>query len=163
MNFIFRGKGFNTLASPLTTIGRGMGCSLQSMIYLRLADLMLAPCHRQMYDPFLIGQLKVENGKIVGVQARNAAILIAEVSSGFRNFPYCETCTIKWVCSGGCLGAQLETTGDQFTPIPAVCHLEHEKIASMARAYERIGILPDILSRITVDKRLAFEAIREVM
>jgi len=163
IDFVFKGKGFNILTGPLTTIGRGMGCSLQSAVYLRLGDLALVPCHRQSYKQFIIGWLKVENGEIVGVKSHNPEILVAEMSCTFRNFPYCEACPIKHICSGGCLGSQFEATGDPFTPIPKVCKLMHNKIRALIEVYKELGIYKSLLQRLPIGKREAFEYMEKVM
>jgi len=163
INFVFKNKGFNILTGPLTTIGRGMGCSLQSAVYLRLGDLALVPCHRQSYKQFVIGWLKTEAGEITGVKAHNTEIMVAELSCTFRNFPYCEACPIKHICSGGCLGSQFESTGDPFTPIPGVCKLMHNKIRALIEVYKELGIYEPLLQRLPVDKREAFEYVEKVM
>lgn len=163
INFVFKGKGFNILTGPLTTIGRGMGCSLQSAVYLRVGDLALVPCHRQSYKQFVIGWLRVEDGEIVGVKAHNTEILVAEMSCTFRNFPYCEACHIKHICSGGCLGSQFELTGDPFTPIPRVCKLMHNKVKAMIEVYRELGIYKPLMQRLPPNKREAFEYMEKVM
>jgi len=124
-----------------------------------MADLAFAPCHRQLYNHMLSGQFKVENGRIAGVIAHNPEMWIAQLSTTHRVFPYCEQCLIKHVCSGGCLGAQMETTGDNFTPIPSVCRLEHEKIRAMASKYQELGVFDDLMSAIAPVKRIAFREV----
>lgn len=163
LEFVYKGKGFNILTGPLTTIGRGIGCSLQSAVYLRLGDLALVPCHRQSYKQFIIGWLQTENGEIEGVKAHNSEILIAEMSCTHRNFPYCEACYIKHICSGGCLGAQFEFTGDPFTPIPRMCKLAHNKVRAMIEVYRELGIYKLLKQRLPVQKREAFEYMEGVM
>ena len=163
IDFVFNGKGFNILTGPLTTIGRGIGCSLQSALYLRLGDLAIVPCHRQSYKQFIVGWLKVEEGEVVGITAHNPEILTAEISCTFRNFPYCEACPIKHICSGGCLGSQLEVTGDPFTPIPKVCKLMHNKIRALIEVYRELGIYKLIIQRLSPNKREAFEYMEKVM
>jgi len=118
LDFLFKKRGFNILTASLSTHGRGIGCSFQSALYLRLGDLAIVPCHRTCYKPFVIGRFKVDKGKIVGVEANNIELGVMKAAFHTNTFPYCETCLIKSLCSFGCLGAQLETTGDMFTPIP---------------------------------------------
>lgn len=157
LDFIYDGRGFNMLSSPLSTIGRGIGCSYQSCIYLRLGDLSLGSCHRTSYEPFILGQYQVENDEIVGLKTKNIEHWIASISFDSDNFPYCEQCMIKKICSHGCLGAQLETTGDPFTPFPTMCQMEHEKLVAMMRAYKKIGVWNVMYSRLRDDKKLAFD------
>lgn len=161
-NFITKGKGFNFLNSPLSRIGRGLGCSFQSTIQLRLGDLAIMPCHRTSYNHLIPARFSVENGRIVGLTANNPELWISSVSADANSFPYCEICTIRSICSKGCLGAQFETTGDMFTPIPSVCQLEHEKIVAMIRAYSKIGIYDKILGFISEEKRESFKIVEEL-
>jgi len=162
-DFLFKLKGFNILSSPLTRVGRGIGCSVQSSIYLRPGDLTIGPCHRQCYKHLNSARFKVEEGKIVGLEALNPEYLIVQTSFQAVNQPYCYTCPIKYVCSFGCLGSQYEATGDNFTPIPTVCALEHMKIRAMIEKYEEIGILGQVLENTSKEKRDSFMLLREVL
>jgi len=163
IHFLFRGKGFNILASPFTSIGRGIGCSIQSNLTIRIGDLALVPCHRTSYAQNVLARFKVEKGKIVGLQSVNPELLVAIYTFSSDTFPYCEQCLLKDMCSKGCLGSQLEVTGDMFTPIPTVCLLEHEKVVRMIKTYERLGLLDTILSNIRDEKRQAIKRLQEVM
>ena len=163
LHFIFNNRGFNILSSALSTIGRGIGCSFQSQFMLRLGDLALVPCHRTSYEPFVLAHLNVEDDKITGeVTARNPEFAVFKHAFSAKTFPYCETCLIKSMCSFGCLGAQLETTGDLFTPIPTVCRLQHIKIMSMITTYRELNILEPILSRINPEKEYAIRKMVEL-
>jgi len=157
--FLFK-KGYNILESPFTTIGRGIGCSIQSTVHLRLGDLALVPCHRTSYPPFVFGHFKVENNRIVSIEASNPELMIAIYSFDAKNQPQCENCLLKNLCSFGCLGSQFETTGDLFSPIPTVCQLEHVKIASIINALKELKILEAVLDRVNPKKS---EAIRKIM
>ncbi|MFA5052727.1 MAG: hypothetical protein WC565_01590 [Parcubacteria group bacterium] len=147
LDFLFDG-GYNILRNPLTTIGRGIGCSIQSNLVLRLGDLSLVPCHRTSYSPFNFGKFKVENGKITSFESKNVDMMVAIYSFDASTQPYCEQCLLKTLCSFGCLGSQLEVTGDPFTPIPSVCQMEHIKVASMIKAYKELGMLEPVLARV---------------
>lgn len=162
LRFLFEGRGFNILSNVLSTTGRGIGCSFQSQLYLRLGDLALVPCHRTSYEPFILGHLQVENDQIVGVKTRNPELAVFKHAFSARTFPYCEMCLIKPLCSFGCLGAQLETTGDLFTPIPTVCRLQHAKINSMIKVYKELGLLDFILNRINSEKAYAIRRLDEL-
>jgi radical SAM protein with 4Fe4S-binding SPASM domain len=141
-NFLFEGRGFNILSGPLSRIGRGLGCSIQSSFYVRLGDLTVNPCHRTMYPGFEYFKFKTMDDRIVGIESVNPELMTTIYSTDFSNQPYCEQCGINNICTKGCLGAQYEVTGDLFTPIPTVCELEHVKILSMIEAYQEIGIKP---------------------
>lgn len=135
----------NTL-SFLFKCGRGMPCSIQSDLSIRLGDLKIVPCHRTAYDQFNYGYMKVENDEIVDIEPLNVAMLLSVQSMNVSNSPKCETCFIRSLCAGGCLGSQYEITGDLFIPINSVCALEHAKIISSIRALKKIGVLDLILS-----------------
>lgn len=158
VNFLFE-EGFNILKTPLTTVGRGLGCSIQSTVQLRLGDLAWIPCHRTSYKPFIYGYFRVEDGEVHGFKAENPELLTTIYSFDAKNQPQCETCPLASVCSFGCLGAQYETNGDLFSPIPTVCQLEHQKILAMAEVFKKIGVYSRIMERIRDSKTKAFEYI----
>ena len=162
-DFLFNKRGFNILSGPLSKIGRGIGCSFQSQFYLRMGDLAIAPCHRTSYEPLILGHLKVEDKKITGITARNPELAVTKHAFNAKMFPYCETCLIHDLCSFGCLGAQLETTGDLFTPIPTVCRLQHTKIKSMVTTYQELDLLDSILDRINPNKAYAIRKLVELI
>ncbi len=161
VNFLFKG-GFNILQSPLTTIGRGIGCSIQSTIHVRLGDLAIVPCHRTSYEPFVSGHFIVDDGSITGIRADNPELLIAIMSMQSRSQPMCESCLIKHLCSGGCLGSQYEVTGDLFSPIPSVCRLEHAKVRAMITAYKELRVFDLICDRVNPEKRDALNMLEEM-
>jgi len=151
-NFLFRDKGFNILSSCLTQCGRGLGCSLQSGLYLRLADFSLGPCHRQSYEHMNMGNFTTDGHTITGVDVKNPELYIAEVTCNYRSFPYCEQCGIKHICSGGCLGAQYEVSGDSFTPFPTMCRMEMMKVRSIGESLKSLGVLDYILDSVRKEK-----------
>ncbi len=159
---VFR-NGFNILRAPLTTVGRGMGCSIQSNITIRLGDLAIVPCHRTAYEPFIFGHLIVKNGKITGVKADNSELMIGIMSMEAKNQPICESCLLRHLCTQGCLGSQFEATGDLFTPIPTVCRLQHAKIAAMVKTYKELGISDLVYERIRPEKKAAIKILEEML
>jgi radical SAM protein with 4Fe4S-binding SPASM domain len=142
MDFIFKYKGYNILASSLSQTGRGLGCSLQSMLYVRMGDLNIIPCHRTAYKGKEVGQFQVYNNKIIDIKAKNPEIGIGVISLEGKAQPQCETCLIKYNCTLGCLGSQFEANGDEFSPIPTVCQLEHAKMLGLVKGAKEIGIWP---------------------
>lgn len=124
---IYKG-GFNILSAMMSKIGRGIGCSLQSMLYVRMGDLMIVPCHRTSYEGLEYGQFIADGQKITDIEARNVENCIVALSFEADTQPMCESCDIKEQCSHGCMGCQYETTGDMFIPNPNVCLLEHYKV-----------------------------------
>lgn len=144
--FIFRGRAFNILSSPFNRIGRGIGCSVQSSMYLRLGDMSVNACHRTMYPGFEFFKFKMMDDKIIGIKSVNPELMTTIFSTDYSNQPYCEQCSINKICPKGCLGAQYEVTGDFFTPIPTVCELEHMKIFAMIEGFQETGLKPWIYS-----------------
>jgi len=158
-NFIFKEKGFNTLSSMWSTCGRGIGCSIQSTLHIRMQDMAIVPCHRLSYDPFIYGYIR-DNMKI---EAKNIELMTAVESANIKSFPFCEQCLIKDLCSGQCLGSMYEVTGSLFTPIPSVCKLEHAKVIAQIQAYKELGIYEYLKGRINNEKLRALNLIEEVI
>ncbi|GAI68001.1 unnamed protein product, partial [marine sediment metagenome] len=75
----------------------------------------------------------------------------------------CESCLIKHLCSGGCLGSQFEVTGDLFSPIPSVCQLEHAKIKAIIMAYKELKVFGLICERVNPEKRYALNMLEEML
>lgn len=149
--FIFRKRGFNILSAPLSRIPRGLGCALQSMLYVRLGDLAIVPCHRTMYKGMEAGRFIVRDGRITGIEANNVEFLIGELTFQGNAGPLCETCLIKPMCAKGCLGSQYESTGDFFSPIPTVCELEHGKLLGIIEGCKHVGIWNRFLTWLDMD------------
>jgi len=152
IDFLFRLKGYNIL-NPFSRVGRGIGCSLQSMLYVRIGDLKIVPCHRTSYKHLELAEFVVKDGRIVGIRAINPELMIAIFTFDAENFPYCEQCPIKHICSHGCLGAQYEFTGDLFTPFPTLCQLELTKIVNLVEALRDIGVLETVRSIVAPEVR----------
>jgi len=132
--------GYNTLRSPFLARGRGTTCSLQTTMFVRLGDLDIIGCHRQSYDGYDFGKFIVEDNKIVDIEAKNLEMAIGILTFDLATQPYCEQCMLKDICSGGCMGAQLETNGDPFIPIPTVCDLLHHKHYTLINKYIELGV-----------------------
>ena len=93
--------------------------------------------------------------KIKCIESLNHELMVAIYSSKITNFPYCQDCMIKNLCTGGCLGSQYESTGDLFTPIPSVCLLEHGKVQSFIEVLEELNLLTTIIQICSHEKRTA--------
>lgn len=157
--FINEQHGFNILSAPFSRVGRGLGCGLQSMMYVRLGDLSIVPCHRTMYPGMEGGRFVVEQGEIAGIEAVNPEFLLAVLTLDGSSLPMCERCLIEPMCGKGCIGAQYEATGDFFSPIPTVCQLEHAKLAGMVRGYKEIGLCDELLGQVSRDMARRLETI----
>lgn len=131
---------FNALTS-WGTVGRGMGCSVQSTVQLRLGDLTVSVCHRCAYKQTNLWKFALENGKIIGIKAINPELLIAMETIHTRTMPQCESCFVGHFCTGQCLGSMFEVNQDPFMVIPTVCALEHAKVAAMIDGLYEKGVL----------------------
>jgi radical SAM protein with 4Fe4S-binding SPASM domain len=162
IDLILQKRGYNILANAFSSTGRGLGCSIQATLMVRLGDLAIVPCHRTSHAPFVTGKFKVKNGKIAGIESNNPELMIGEFSFQSNNSPICETCPIKHLCSKGCLGSQFETTGDLFSPIPTVCQMEHAKIYSLVASLKKIGVYGKIYERLENDKKASLDTLEEI-
>ena len=164
IRFIIR-NGFNILRMPFTGVGRGLGCSLQAMLYLRLADLAWIPCHRQCYPGREYAHLRFERrgGRLeLELEPRRVEAAIGEYSMDADQWPYCRTCPLKYSCAHGCLGAQLEAHGEPLTPIPTVCALEHWKVYSIVDELQRLGVWWELAELVSPPIRAGAEAVMEL-
>jgi len=152
MTFLFKRHGYNILTNTLSTTGRGIGCSIQSTMQLRLGDLKFYPCHRTSYNFMEAGEFVVKDGKIDDITSINPALFFAINGMDITMQPMCTHCAMRAFCQGGCLGSQYETTGELFSPIPTVCRMFYTKLRAVFRVFEEIGILPRVLSYINRDK-----------
>jgi len=160
VNFLTERHGFNILGNPFTQTGRGMPCSIQACLTLRLGDMMVIPCHRTAYKHMETASMVVEDGKIKGFDAKNIELWFSIQAITSEVYPYCEMCSIKHMCKGGCLGAQYEATGNLYAPIPTVCRLYHAKIVALIEVLTELDVFDYILRYVSTPKRIAFELIK---
>jgi len=152
IDFILVKKGFNILSSIFSTMVRGMGCSIQSSLMVRLGDMTMVPCHRLAYKWFEIGKLKLPEFEAYDV--KKPELMISIDSCNAKNFPKCDNCTLfNNLCGGGCLGSQFENSYDLFYPNDIVCILEHTKIISLVKGLKKVGVFYSMLSKISDVKR----------
>jgi len=162
LDFIFR-DGYNILSHSFCTVGRGIGCSIQSTVFLRLADLGIGPCHRLSYEQFMLAELVEDGGKITDIEIKKPELLIGHTAFDNDYQPMCEKCMINKLCTGQCLGAMYEETGDMFSPIPNVCRLEHKKIASLIEKFKELDLLRDVKVRVADAKTVQIENLEEII
>jgi len=144
-------------------IGRGIGCSMQTTMFVRMGDLSVSSCHRQSYDVFNGFKFVENNGEIVDIEPMNLEYYMATISTDRRNWPYCERCLLKDICMSGCLGAQYETTGDSFTPIQSVCLLEHGKVRAQIEFLCKNNMFVDFLGYLPEEQAKSFEVFYKML
>ena len=140
---------FNIILSPFTEVNRGLACSIQTTLMLRLGDLTTVPCHRTSYKIFETSKLSPDT---LEFEDKNISMGIAVYSTNALP-EICLHCPISMLCKKGCLGSQYEEMGDLFTPIPTVCRLQHYKVISILKAFKEIGILTDIINYVPKEKK----------
>ncbi len=165
--FILKGKpGENitnmNLFNNWSIIGRGIGCSLQTTLFVKLSDLTCNSCHRLSYDALNGFKFVVKDGEIVDIDPLNLSFYLATISVDVKALPYCENCLIKAMCSGGCLGAQLEATGDAFTPIPSVCLLEHGKVKTQVEFLKDHNLYDMLLPLLSTSTKTTLDQIERI-
>lgn len=121
----------------------GYSCALQGEMSINVQDLSVYPCHRLMFNKYKIGHFDNDMNLI----ADNIAIAFTTYGSSYRMQPICIDCPISELCHGGCLGAQLEATGDMFTPVQSVCWIEFEKVKSFVRKMVEFDIFDEIYNQ----------------
>ena len=152
-------RGFNFFSLYYSRVGRGIGCSIQSTLHVRVPDLAIVPCHRLAYRHLITAHLKLPNFKI---EPWNVPFFFAIQGYNLKHAPFCESCLLRPICPGGCLGAQYEVFGDPFIPIPTVCLMEHAKALGFLTALEDLDKFHSFVDVIPEEKRIAFENLREV-
>ncbi len=162
-DFFFKNRGYNILTNSTSTIGRGLGCSIQNTLNIRLGDLKIVPCHRTSYPPFVTGEFVIKNGEVTKIKSRNPEMMIGEITFDGKNLPHCENCLLRHACSKGCLGSQFETTGDLFSPIPTVCKLEHAKVYAIIKTLKRLNLYGKIYEKLTDEKRISFDILDNLL
>jgi radical SAM protein with 4Fe4S-binding SPASM domain len=149
----FLGKrGTNIIESTYSTIGRGIGCSLQSTLQLNMNELSLSSCHRLAYDYLQAGTFDFHEDGGYDFNPGNVEMYIATHAVDSKSMVPCDSCAINELCSAGCLGANLEATGDAFINPPTMCAMEHAKILGIFEAFEEIGIVDRIYSMVPIRK-----------
>lgn len=156
----------NTINMVYSLVGQnklsGMPCSIQSDIQVRLGDLHFGPCHRTSYTGYEFGKFSVENGAITGIDAINPELAMGVYSLDHETVQGCMTCPINAVCNKTCLGANMESTGEPFTPSPKVCQLGYAKALGALDFYKDIGSLNDVKQHSNGDVYQAYKKLEEI-
>lgn len=123
-----------------------MTCAIQFYPCIRLGDLVFNPCHRTSYSGLNYGKFTIENNTITGIEAWNVPLATKIYSiNPITSHPKCSNCKIKEICLRGCLGSQLETTGELFSPIDSVCNLMYTKMSTLYEIYDYYNFIDIIM------------------
>lgn len=147
---------FNILSQPFTNgmnKSKGLSCSLQPSLSIRLADLKVHPCHRLMYPKFEIGQYD----KDFTFKTKNASLGLSVYGvNSTRMQPICYDCNINHLCAGQCLGAQYEVNDSLFVPIQSVCKLNHSLLIAILDFCKDKNLLDNLINKFdTIQKEQA--------
>lgn len=163
INAIFDKRKNMNIFSFLGSIGRGIGCSLQSTFSIRLGDLTVNPCHRLSYSHLNAMKLvKNSSEEIVDYEPLNIPFWLSIISLDVKNMPYCHECLIKNFCQGQCLGSCYESTNEPFLPEPTVCRLFHTKMKTFIDFIEDINSWDILLEKMNRNEE-ELETIKKIM
>lgn len=157
-DFAINGKKNMNIFNNLSKHGRGIGCSMQHSIQIKLLDLTVNPCHRLSYkelDSFKF--IKNDDNKIVDIEPMNIGMFFATRHYNKKNAPFCQDCMINELCSGGCLGSQFESNNDPFVPIQSVCIVEHAKLIAQIEFFKENNLFADMINILDKHKAAALK------
>lgn len=125
----------------LPVVENHMPCTIQGQMCIRLGDLAIVGCHRMAYDKFVFGRYKVEDNKIVDIEANNPQVATKVMLCNPNNSIHgCDRCKYKKICMKGCFGSQYESTNELFMPIECVCDMFRTKYDFLLNKYKKMGV-----------------------
>jgi len=130
----------NIYGTGIITVGRGLTCSLQSILHIRCSDKKIVSCHRLSYKDLLGGEFVEDK-----IKALNYPIYLSTLQTNYKNMPLCSVCPINTMCSGPCLGSNYESTGSMYVTAPTVCVLLKTLRLALIESFVELGIYDDIL------------------
>ena len=142
-------QNFNITNAPAWGGDRGLSCSVQSALCMRLDDLSLPLCHRTGYKNLLIGQWTPDDEEILHFESKNVELFASILGAQVSALPTCNGCMLNAICIGQCLGACYESNKNLFVPIPSVCALEHAKTMVFIEQALEYQVYNDIIKRMT--------------
>ena len=135
----------NFFNSYYSTIGRGLGCSLQTSLALRLQDMGIVACHRQSYKENLSAYIDIDDNYNLKINAKNVEFYIFNMTLDKESLGACSICAINRICPGPCIGANYEATGDGAYVHPNVCRMEYFKSLGFVKSLLDHGIYRDYI------------------
>ena len=117
-----------------------LNCTIPNELFIRLGDLAIVPCHRTMYPENVYGYIHFSDKEML-VKAENFELMrkiLREIPR--KDYPKCKECIYNRLCMKGCLGSQLENSGDIFEPCDSVCKMLKAKINFLVDRYTELGV-----------------------
>lgn len=139
-NEFLKQRAFNIFSQLVSSVGRGIGCSEQQTLAVRMGDLAIVSCHRSSYTGYEGGRFKVEGDAISEIEAINPEFYMLYKTFDSMAAPRCSNCLISHLCDKYCLGANFEMNKDWFVPVPSVCRMQFVKVAAMVEGLDMIGL-----------------------
>lgn len=136
---------------------RGLGCSVQRCLSIRLSDMNIPVCHRTSYDGYRVSCLNIDDDGDYSIEFdgdHNPILGITCYDIEMRNSNSCVDCEIAELCTGPCFGSNFEVTGDFFKVPEDVCNLEKSKIYTLGQALEEKGILSYLYSNVEFNSKI---------
>lgn len=125
---------------------KGISCSLQNLLAIRTPDLSVAPCHRLFYDDFISFKIDVKEDGRFEFKSENPHAHFASHAMNYRNISPCVSCEVNTLCEGPCLGSNYEATKDMFIVPDNVCQMEKNKVYTIIKTFDKIGILDKFIN-----------------
>lgn len=161
--FMQKQNGLNILSNSFSTIGRGIGCSIQGTLNLTMHNLNLALCHRLAYKNLIVGKFDFFEDGGYEFYPKNVELYVAVQSTNGNQITPCSSCDISELCTGSCLGENFESTGDIFTASPSVCRLARAKVLGVIKGLEDIGYIDFYLDTVNnICKNQIINALRSL-
>ena len=119
---------------------RKLNCTVTDNLFIRLGDMAICPCHRTCYPNNIYGYI-VFNSDEMFVKPKNVELALKILNTyPNKDYPKCKECIYKDLCMKGCLGSQLENSGDIFEPCDSVCKMLKTKINFLVDKYTELGV-----------------------
>ena len=141
-DFVTKDRGFNIMNMPFVNLDRGIGCSMQTSLAIRMSDMKHFPCHRLMYPDFEIGHFDAD----MNFHTEHAELGLTIFGFHVNSQPMCSKCPVNKLCIGGCIGSQFEANGEMFAPIKSVCRTNFTIIKAVVDGLDRYGVLDNVKS-----------------
>lgn len=153
MEQVSNNRCFNILTQQFTQCGRGLTCSIQNNLVVRVSDLAVYPCHRLGYNDLHYGYFVEDDEQLLRFVNKNIELHMAVSTIHKEALPMCSQCPINKLCIGPCLGACYESNNNMFAPIPSVCAISHMLGVASIKGLKKIGMYRHILEYVMPDFR----------